>query len=130
MIDVGTLGSTPSQVVLNDMLIKLNDKKVTHAVTSRFIKANTDLKKLQKYVLSQDIQFYDKMLAILRNHHMDAVKEADPANSELDLPAGMPTDVYTHWRCVMTGLFRQAKRAIEQQVKENIRRTQRGQQPL
>lgn len=129
MIDVGTLGSTPSQVALNDLLIKLGDKKVTNMICSRFLKASDDLKRLKKYVLVQDIAFYDKMLSLVRTHHMDCVNECDPEKPERNAPT-MTVNVYTHWRCVMTGLFRQAKRDIEQQVKENIRRTQRGQQPL
>lgn len=124
MIDVGTFGSTPSQVVLNDLLIKLQDKKVTNLVCSRFLKASGDVNRLKKYVLTQDVAFFDKMLSLVRIHHMSVVDEIDPETYP------MPTDLYTHWRCVMTGLFRQAKRDIEAQVKENIRRTQRGQQPL
>ena len=124
MIDVGTIGPMPSQVSLNKMLIELGDKRVTNIITSKYLRAKRDLMKLKKYILPNDLEFYDQMLEMVRIRHMDGVK----AIRYEEFP--MPKDVYTHWRCVMTGLFREAKRDILAGLKENVRRVQKGQQPL
>jgi hypothetical protein len=124
MIDIGTIGATPSQISLNKILVGLGDKRVTNIVTRRFIRAKEDLKKLKQYVLTNDLEFYDRLLEIIRTMHMNSVKKYGSKDSPI------PKDAYTHWRCVMTGLFREAKREIQEGLKENIRRVQRGQQPL
>jgi hypothetical protein len=112
-------------VSLNKILMELGDKRVTNIVMRRYLAAKRDLAKLKKYVLANDVAFYDRLLEMLRHMHMNAVHNKHGTKESL-----VPKDAYTHWCCVMTGLFRDAKRAIQEAVKENIRRTQRGQQPL
>lgn len=111
-----------SQVVLSKMLKELNNPFVTRKIMKTYFLAKEHLAKLKTYIRSNDVEFYDRMLEMLRNNFMDGVK-AWPEE-------WMPKDVYTHFRCVMAGLFREAKQEIIEDLKENVRRTQKGLQPL
>ena len=52
MLDVGTIGSSPSQKTLNEILIKTADPKITNTVTSQWQRAKKQVAKLKKYAQS------------------------------------------------------------------------------
>ena len=113
-----------SKTVLNKMLIQLNNKRITNIVMSKYAAAEKDLIKLKKYILPNDIEFYNNMLHLITNKHMNSLKNFNYKSREI------PEDLYSHLRCVITGLFREAKHEIQEAIKENIRRVQKGLQPL
>lgn len=120
MIDKGTLGSSPVLINLNNMLIEINDPKVTSKVCSKYYAAKNEIAKLKKY-LGIDIEFYDIMLNRSRRFHLDRVD---------NLQDKIPKVVYTHLRCAVVGEYREAKKAIDERIKENIRRRHKGLKPL
>lgn len=120
-VDVGTLGKSPVLLAINEMLIKAQDKNLTGRVTGTYLQAKEDIAKLKRHLKDRDLKFYARMLTMLRKHHM-AVVEAQKN--------GLPHDMFTHLRCAVVGEFREAFREISEGLKENVRRRQRGQQPL
>lgn len=120
-VDVGTLGSAPVLISINKMLIEMQDKHITSTVTSTYLKARGDIAKLRKNLKDQDLKFYSRMLAMLRSHHVAVVDKYETT---------LPKVLFTHLRCAIVGEFREAFREIEEGLKENIRRRQRGQPPL
>lgn len=117
MIDVGTIGSAPCQVALNDMLIKCGDEKIVGRVTSIYHRCNKQLKLLTKYVKDQDLKFYSQMLNLTRKSAMEMVES---------VRGDVPHDIYTHLRCCVVALYREATFSIIDDQKENIRRKQKG----
>lgn len=120
VIDKGTLGASPVLVNLNNMLIEINDPKVTAKVCSKFQAAKIEIAKLKKY-LSVDVEFYDEMLNRSRRFHLARVD---------NLQDKIPKIVYTHLRCAVVGEYREVKKEIEERIKENIRRRHKGLKPL
>ena len=97
MIDpFGTIGPAPCEKKLNKILAEHNDPKMINKVTKRYCAVKHNIKKLTQHVLNNDPTFFLVMLNILREHtlkHLDA--KADR----------FPTEVYTHLRCCITGVF-------------------------
>jgi hypothetical protein len=120
-VDVGTLGSSPVLNVVNAMLIKANDPKITSRVCRCYLHPKEDIAKLRKYVRDHDVGFYIQLLNIIRER---ALEKVDRQKTHLE------KDLYTHLRCAVVGMFRDASREVAEAAKENIRRRQRGQQPL
>jgi hypothetical protein len=120
-VDVGTLGSSPALVVINEMLIKINDPKITNRVTSCYLHPREEIAKLKRYVKERDLSFYTRLLLLIRER---AMAKVDRQKDHL------PKDLYTHLRCAVVGVFRDAFNEISEGLKENVRRRQRGQQPL
>jgi RecA-family ATPase len=120
-VDIGTLGSSPSLIAINKMLIAINDAKITNRVTRCFLQPKEEIAKLKAYVKDRDISFYIRLLSLLREQ---ALAKVDKHRDDLE------KDLYTHLRCAVVGLFREAAREVAEAAKENIRRRQRGQKPL
>lgn len=111
----------PGQLGLTTILNKLGEPYITSVVMWRYHNARRDLDKLTKYLRHTDIEFYNKMLLMIRERHMEAVES---------IKDKVPKDCHTFLRNCVVGMFREAVRDIEEDVKENVRRVQRGQQPL
>jgi hypothetical protein len=98
-VDVGTLGSSPSLMVINDMLIKLNDPKITNRVTACYLHPREEIAKLKKYVKPHDVPYYTRLLMLVRDRAMQKVDRQK---------GNIPKDLYTHLRCAVVGVFRDA----------------------
>lgn len=48
MIDTGTIGSAKCEISLNELLIKLNDEKISHRVLSRHNRLREGLNKINE----------------------------------------------------------------------------------
>lgn len=103
-VDIGTIGSSPSQMSLNMILIELNDQKMTHVTMSRYSKAKCQIARLNKNWNGKDKEFYKCMLRLLRKEQLAFVDE---------LKCRLPKDLYTHLRCCVVGLFKEAGRTCQ-----------------
>lgn len=100
MIGVGTLGSSPSLVALNKILIEKKNVIITNKVTTRYFKAKYQIAKLKIHV-PQDTRFYYQVLELIRVHHFKEVER---------LKNSLPEDVYNHFRSCIVGLFRSVRK--------------------
>jgi hypothetical protein len=120
-VDVGTLGSSPALVVVNDMLIAINDPKITSKVSKCYLYPKEEISKLKRYVKDNDVSSYVHLLRFAKERVVARIDK---------LKDSLPLALYTHLQCGVAGLFREANREVKEQLKENVRRRQRGQPPL
>lgn len=109
MLDpTGTIGSKPCEIVLNRILSELNDTKLISKTIKQFAVVKTNVKKLKKFLLNNDVDFYILMLNILREH---TLKSLDSRSTSF------PYDVYTHLRCCLVGIFTDAYQVYYDKIK-------------
>lgn len=120
-LKIDGLGSSPSQITINKILRTIDKPKITNRVTRCFLQSKEEIAKLKACVKNYDTSFYIRLLNIFREQ---ALVKVDKHKDSLE------KDLYTHLRCAVVGLFREAIREVSETSKENIRRRQRGQRPL
>lgn len=120
-LKIDGLGSSPSQIAISKILRTIDDPKITNRVTRCFWQSKEEIAKLKAYVKDHDTNFYVRLLNIFREQ---ALAKVDKYKNSLE------KDLYTHLRCAVVGLFREAMGEVSEISKENIRRRQRGQRPL
>lgn len=108
-IDVGTIGSMPCEVSLNQVLIKVANAKVTNLATSRYQKFRYGIRELQPLIKTNP-SFYETMLLLWRKENF-----AQWETRRNDVPK----DVYTHVRCCMAAQHRIASCLVKLAKKEN-----------
>lgn len=95
---LNTIGSEPCQIILNEILVNHNDSKINNLVMSRWNAVKSGISKLNKLT---DKSFYFYILNLFRTNQLQ----------ELDLLKNkLPREVFTHLRCCIVGLFRNAIR--------------------
>lgn len=101
-IQNSTIGLLPCEQSLNEILIKINDAKLTNRTLRRYNYFKDGLKKLE-YLKHNDEKFYKLMLDLWKNENLKAWESS--CNSSL-----MPKPIYTHLCCCMTAQYRLAKK--------------------
>lgn len=94
MINIGTIGKKPCEIVLNKILIECNDKKLTNQVMVRFARLKKAIKQF-KYM--PDKEFANGMLS----NYFGLFKQQVP---------NWPQNVKTHALCCYTAHYREALR--------------------
>ena len=97
-MDKGTIGSSPAEVVLNQILMELDDRKISHKVMSRFHKLQRDFKKLE-ILKSENNHFHENIVNLLYKEHVKAFSVLENT---------LPKHVYTHAKCVYHTLYTRA----------------------
>lgn len=95
-IGIGTIGSLSCECSLNEILISLNDAKITNKTLRRYDYFKQGLKKLKP--LAVDRKFYYLMLDLWKQENFQAWKSSN-----------VPRNVYTHLCCCMMAQYRLAK---------------------
>ena len=100
----GTIGPHPCEKSLNSILAEVGDSKLTTAVMRRYNYCRHGLKALQDV---KDPHFKTSLILLWRDHCLSSM---DKAHSE---DRHSPTAVYTHLRCCLVGVCREALRPKE-----------------
>ena len=105
MFDIGTIGSAPCQVILSEMLNRLNDPKITRLLMRKYMGCVQEIGKFKSLILPHDRSFYISMILRSRDINMAHARSATFAERP------MPYELYTHWLCVLSALYGDAVRA-------------------
>ena len=100
-MDVGTIGSAPCEVTLNDILMKLNDPKITKISLGRRAKLQNDLQGLRPLIEASGLDFFKKMARLIHHYH---IAQFDKVQDKI------PKEVYTFTRCCFSVVYRKALR--------------------
>ena len=100
-MDDKTLGLEPCNISLVQILNETNCKKTSSIVTSRWHEARTGITKISKHFSVSDYPFFVFMLQLFREKQL---KEVESIRDKI------PNDVYTHLRCCLVAMFREALR--------------------
>jgi hypothetical protein len=96
-LDVGTIGSKPCEVKLNQILMELDNFRITSPVMRRYNQIKSGFKNLQVLV-AIDRSFCISMTKLFFE---EQIRQFDPERR-------LPDTVYTHARCCFTALYRDA----------------------
>src|SRR5262252_1131672 len=118
-IDVGTIGSRPSHVTLNKLLMEAKDQKVTHFVMKVWNECKDVVLRLKKH-LAADPSLLMYCLTLVRDKKLEKLEQGR---------AWLPPLIYSYARCCVVGLFRDTMRIIHEAAPEcNRRHSKTGKQ--
>lgn len=91
-MDFGTIGSNPCEMRLNEMLMELNDRKITKYVTRNLLEFRQGLREL-RLLDGEPHQLI--LIQLWRDHYIKAIHDKV-----------LPESVKTHMLCCLTAYFR------------------------
>lgn len=91
-IDIGTIGHLPCEIALNDILIKLNNKKISRKVMRLYSSYKDVLKDLAGIA---NTKTHATTILYFRNHYLEIV---DSIN--------FPENIETHLKCAIVAQYR------------------------
>ncbi len=98
-IDEGTIGSNPCEVTLNEILIRLNDVKITRIIMGRHQDLKIGLKKLVILATPKNRGFARRMMKLL----YDDIKGTFMLRKD-----DMPKEAFTYALCCFTVVYRES----------------------
>tara|TARA_Y100000034_G_scaffold103692_1_gene129573 strand:- start:43627 stop:43950 length:324 start_codon:yes stop_codon:yes gene_type:complete len=99
-IDVGTLGPAPCQIALNQILIDLDDPRITKKITSRYHQLREGLNRLK------DIRPKGFCITIMRMYYDNHLRYFEKQKDS------MPEKAYTHSLCCYKMLLKKAIKSL------------------
>lgn len=106
MIDIGTIGPRPCEIVLNKILIEHNDRKMINKVMSVFHEFRQGLKHLKDI---KDVTFRKRMLSTWRKQCYQRIDDLN-----------LPKVVYSHLRCVLSAHWRDFNHEKQETVIQEV----------
>jgi len=110
-MDKGTLGKNKSHIVLNNLLVKENNKIITRQVMRIWSWCADVVPRMQK-TMASDPSLLMMLLMIFKEKQLQRIEKIRPK---------VPALIYTYLRCCVVGLFRDTLREINKAVPQRDR---------
>ena len=100
----GTIGNSECELALSDILTKFNDPYLINHIMRRYYKFKEELTRTSKNVSPYDKKFAERVMDLFKKEAFDGI-EKEKVNSNYAI-------AYSHLRCCMIKLYREAKKKL------------------